>query len=219
MLSVKKLSHWYGQSDKPLYEDVDLSFDAAKVYTIVGASGSGKTTLLSFIAGLDKPQKGDIFLDGQNIKKIGSTNYRKHEVAIIFQQYNLLTYMSALDNILTALSVTGSEHKGEKQYVLDALKGVGIDEADAKKNVQKLSGGQQQRVAIIQAMLVDANIVIADEPTGNLDGENSAMIMKLFQDLAHVHHKTVIIVTHDPKIADQGDVKISLEDRKFRIAS
>lgn len=218
MLTVKNLTHWYGQADKPLYENVDLSFDSDKVYTIVGASGSGKTTFLSFIAGLDKPQKGDIFLDGKNIKKIGATNYRKHKVAIVFQQYNLLTYMSALDNILTALSVTDSGHKGEKQYVLDSLKSVGIEEADAKKNVQKLSGGQQQRVAIIRAMLVDANIVIADEPTGNLDGENSEMIIKLFQDLAHEHHKTVIIVTHDPKIADQGDVKISLEDREFVVA-
>ncbi|MCT3035425.1 ABC transporter ATP-binding protein [Pediococcus parvulus] len=218
MLTVKNLTHWYGQADKPLYEDVDLSFDSDKVYTIVGASGSGKTTFLSFIAGLDKPQKGDIFLDSINIKKIGATNYRKHKVAIVFQQYNLLNYMSALDNILTALSVTDSEHKGEKQFVLDSLKGVGIEEADAKKNVQKLSGGQQQRVAIIRAMLVDANIVIADEPTGNLDGENSAMIIKLFQDLAHEHHKTVIIVTHDPKIADQGDVKISLENREFVVA-
>ncbi|AVL00966.1 ABC transporter ATP-binding protein [Pediococcus inopinatus] len=218
MLTVKNLTHWYGKADKPLYEDVNLSFDSDKVYTIVGSSGSGKTTFLSFIAGLDKPQKGDIFLDGTNIKKLGATNYRKHKVAIVFQQYNLLTYMSALDNIMTALSVTDSEHQGEKQYALDSLKSVGIEETDAKKNVQKLSGGQQQRVAIIRAMLVDANIVIADEPTGNLDGENSRMIIKLFQDLAHEHHKTVIIVTHDPEITDQGDVKISLEDRKFVVS-
>jgi putative ABC transport system ATP-binding protein len=123
--------------------------------------------------------------------------------------------MSALDNVLTALAVTDSEHKNDKQYVLDALKSVGIDEADAKKNVQQLSGGQQQRIAIIRAMLVDANIVIADEPTGNLDDENSAMIIKLFQDLAHEHHKTVIIVTHDTKIAQKGDVQIKLADHQF----
>lgn len=218
MLTVKNLTHWYGQADKPLYEDVDLSFDTGQVYTIVGASGSGKTTLLSFLAGLDKPQKGDIFLDGKNLKKIGATNYRKHKVAIVFQQYNLLGYMSALDNILTALSVTGSAHKGERQYVLDTLKRVGINEDDAKKNVQKLSGGQQQRVAIVRALLVDANIVIADEPTGNLDGENAAMIINLFQELAHDHQKSVIIVTHDPHVADQGDVKISLENREFVVA-
>ncbi|GEL16115.1 ABC transporter ATP-binding protein [Pediococcus cellicola] len=218
MLTVKNLTHWYGQADKPLYEDVDLSFDTGQVYTIVGASGSGKTTLLSFLAGLDKPQKGDIFLDGKNLKKIGATNYRKHKVAIVFQQYNLLGYMSALDNILTALSVTGSAHKGERQYVLDTLKRVGINEDDAKKNAQKLSGGQQQRVAIVRALLVDANIVIADEPTGNLDGENAAMIINLFQELAHDHQKSVIIVTHDPHVADQGDVKISLENREFVVA-
>lgn len=218
MLTVKNLTHWYGQADKPLYEDVDLSFDTGQVYTIVGASGSGKTTLLSFLAGLDKPQKGDIFLDGKNLKKIGVTNYRKHKVAIVFQQYNLLGYMSALDNILTALSVTGSAHKGERQYVLDTLKRVGINEDDAKKNVQKLSGGQQQRVAIVRALLVDANIVIADEPTGNLDGENATMIINLFQELAHDHQKSVIIVTHDPHVADQGDVKISLENREFVVA-
>lgn len=218
MLTVKNLTHWYGQADKPLYEDVDLSFDTGQVYIIVGASGSGKTTLLSFLAGLDKPQKGDIFLDGKNLKKIGVTNYRKHKVAIVFQQYNLLGYMSALDNILTALSVTGSAHKGERRYVLDTLKRVGINEDDAKKNVQKLSGGQQQRVAIVRALLVDANIVIADEPTGNLDGENAAMIINLFQELAHDHQKSVIIVTHDPHVADQGDVKISLENREFVVA-
>lgn len=218
MLTVKNLTHWYGQADKPLYEDVDLSFDTGQVHIIVGASGSGKTTLLSFLAGLDKPQKGDIFLDGKNLKKIGVTNYRKHKVAIVFQQYNLLGYMSALDNILTALSVTGSAHKGERRYVLDTLKRVGINEDDAKKNVQKLSGGQQQRVAIVRALLVDANIVIADEPTGNLDGENAAMIINLFQELAHDHQKSVIIVTHDPHVADQGDVKISLENREFVVA-
>lgn len=215
MLTVKNLAHWYGKSEKPLYENVNLSFESDKVYTIIGASGSGKTTFLAFIAGLDKPQAGEIFLDGENIEKIGATNYRKHKVAIVFQQYNLLVYMSALDNVLTALAVTDSEHKNDKQYVLDALTGVGIDEADAKKNVQQLSGGQQQRVAIIRAMLVDANIVIADEPTGNLDDENSAMIIKLFQDLAHEHHKTVIIVTHDTKIAQKGDVQIKLADHQF----
>lgn len=107
--------------------------------------------------------------------------------------------MSALDNVLTALAVTDSEHKNDKQYVLDALKSVGIDEADAKKNVQQLSGGQQQRIAIIRAMLVDANIVIADEPTGNLDDENSAMIIN----------------THDTKIAQKGDVQIKLTDHQF----
>ncbi|MFD1317999.1 ABC transporter ATP-binding protein [Loigolactobacillus zhaoyuanensis] len=218
MLTVKNLAHWYGKTGKPLYEEVNLNFDAAKVYTIIGASGSGKTTFLAFIAGLDKPQTGEIFLDGENINQIGLTNYRKHKVAIVFQQYNLLTYMSALDNVLTALAVTDSQHKNEKQYVLDALKSVGIEETDAKKNVQKLSGGQQQRVAIIRAMLVDANIVIADEPTGNLDDENSALIVKLFQDLAHEHHKTVIIVTHDTKIAEKGDVQIKLIERQFVVA-
>ncbi|AEV95812.1 ABC transporter ATP-binding protein [Pediococcus claussenii] len=213
-LQVKELTHAY-DGGQPLYENVNLKFDSGKLYTIVGESGSGKTTLLSFLAGLDVPQKGGVYLEDINIRKIGLTNYRKRDVAIVFQQFNLLNYMSALDNILTALSITKSKHRGDRQYVLDMLNKVGINELDARKNVQLLSGGQQQRVAIVRAMLVDAPIVIADEPTGNLDSENSMGIVKMFQGLAHESGKTVIIITHDVNVAEQGDIKIQLKDHQF----
>ncbi|KRM59130.1 ABC transporter ATP-binding protein [Secundilactobacillus malefermentans] len=218
MLEVKELTHAYANSE-PLYENVNLSFDQSKVYTFVGASGSGKTTFLSFIAGLDSPQTGEITIDDKNINKIGLTNYRRTKIAMIFQQYNLMSYMSAIDNVLTALDITKSSHRGDKQFVLDSLKNVGISEEKARKNVQKLSGGEQQRVAIARALVVDATTVIADEPTGNLDAANSEMILKLFQDLAHNHHKTVIIVTHDSEIAKQGDVKIELKDNQFKVSN
>jgi putative ABC transport system ATP-binding protein len=217
MLEIKNLTHYFNDASQPLYKDVNLSFAQGKMYAIVGESGSGKTTLMSFLAGLDAPREGQILLDGKDVNKIGLTNFRRNDVAIIFQSYNLLNYMSAYQNVKSALSITKSQHANDKQYILDALAKVGIDEVNAMKNVQKLSGGQQQRVAIVRAMLVDAPIVAADEPTGNLDTENSKAIVGLFKDLTRDLNKTVIIITHDEKVAAQADVIIRLADHQFSV--
>lgn len=215
MLKVEKMNYWYQSKSDPLYEDIDLEFDEGKLYGILGSSGSGKTTFLSLIAGLDLPKKGDIYYEGQSLKKIGLTKYRNKFVSIVFQSYNLLPYLSALDNITTALEITNSSRKNRKQYALEMLAKVGIDEQMAKKNVQHLSGGQQQRVAIVRAMCCDARLVVADEPTGNLDEENSSEIIRLFKQLAEEQNKCVIVITHEKEIAQQCDVVLELKSKVF----
>lgn len=217
ILTTKNLAHWYTDESSKLYSDVNLTFGSNKFYAIIGESGSGKTTILSFLAGLDVPRTGEIAIDGVSINKIGLTKYRQRYVATIFQSYNLLTSMTAYQNIETALAITRSSHKGDRQYILEQLARVGISQAQAFKNVQKLSGGEQQRIAIVRALLVDAPIVAADEATGNLDHENSGVIVNLFKELAHDYGKTVILITHDREIAKEADVQIELKNRQFTV--
>lgn len=215
MLAVKDLNYWYQSPQDALYEDIHLTFESGKLYGILGSSGSGKTTFLSLIAGLDLPKKGDILYDGKSIQKIGLTAYRNQCVSIVFQSYNLLPYMSAVDNIITALEITKSKRTDRKVYALEMLARVGISEEMAKKNVQHLSGGQQQRVAIVRAMCCDAKLVVADEPTGNLDEQNSKEMIQLFAELAHEQQKCVIVITHERDIANACDVVLELKNKKF----
>lgn len=215
MLEVKDVNYWYQSKQDALYEDVNLTFEGGKLYGILGSSGSGKTTFLSLIAGLDVPKKGDIFYEGKSMKKIGLTDYRNQCVSIVFQSYNLLPYMSAVDNIVTALEITKSKRTDRKAYALEMLARVGITEDMAKKNVQHLSGGQQQRVAIVRAMCCDAKLVVADEPTGNLDEANSQEMIKLFAELAHEQGKCVIVITHERDIANACDIVLELKNKIF----
>lgn len=217
MLTAKNIGYWYTHEDDALYRNVNLDFEAGKTYAIVGSSGSGKTTFLSLLAGLDTPSEGEILYEGQSLNKICLTNYRNQDVTIVFQSYNLFTYMSALDNVLTALAITKSKHKGDKDYALSMLNQIGLDEGQAQKNVQRLSGGQQQRVAIVRAMCCDAKLVVADEPTGNLDETNTKETIQLFSQLAHDQGKCVIIVTHEPDVAAMCDVQIELKNKQFTV--
>lgn len=215
MLKVNDLGYWYDRQENSLFENVNLEFKSGTSYAIVGQSGSGKTTFLSLLAGLDKPRAGQIELNGEPINKIGLTNYRKSKVAIVFQSYNLLTYMSPLNNLMTAMAITNSEHRGDKDYAMKMLRRLGITDDQMKKNVQRLSGGQQQRVAIARTMVCDAKLVVADEPTGNLDEENTKYVIDQFQKIAHEQKKCVIIVTHEPDVADVCDHYYRLEKHKF----
>ncbi|WP_261807056.1 ABC transporter ATP-binding protein [Lapidilactobacillus luobeiensis] len=215
MLTVKDLGYWYDQQENSLFENVNLSFSSGASYAIVGQSGSGKTTFLSLIAGLDKPKAGTISWENQAINKIGLTNYRQKHVAIVFQSYNLLTYMSPLNNLLTAMAITKSEHRGDKEFAKKMLRQLGITDEQMTKNVQKLSGGQQQRVAIARTMCCDAQIVVADEPTGNLDEQNTEDVIRLFQEIAHQQGKCVIIVTHESEVAASCDHAYRLAHHVF----
>ncbi|KRM94382.1 peptide ABC transporter ATPase [Lentilactobacillus senioris DSM 24302 = JCM 17472] len=216
MLETKDLTYWYNSSNQPLFKDVNLSFEAGKLYAIVGRSGSGKTTFLSLLAGLDKPKVGDIWYQGQPLKKIGLTNYRRHDVSVVFQAYNLFTYMSPLNNLMTAMAITNSQHQDDKQYATEILTRVGIAAEDVNRNVTHLSGGQQQRVAIARTMVCDAPLVVADEPTGNLDEQNTQSIIEQFQQLAHSEGKCVILVTHESDVAAQCDEQIKLANNEFQ---
>ncbi|MGD9761726.1 MAG: ABC transporter ATP-binding protein [Candidatus Izemoplasmatales bacterium] len=207
ILKVENLYHHYqdGQKKKTVLKDVNISFEVGKMYAIVGYSGSGKTTLLSLLSGLDDVQDGTIYYEGKSIKDIGFTMYRKNYVNIIFQSYNLITYMTGLQNLVTAMDIKNGNQKNKKTLAYEILSSVGIDKETADRDVLKISGGEQQRVAIARALVHDSKIVLADEPSGNLDDETEDEIIKIFKELAR-QGKCVIIVTHSNKVAQQADI-------------
>ncbi|EOH98768.1 ABC transporter ATP-binding protein [Enterococcus haemoperoxidus ATCC BAA-382] len=217
MLQTEEVGYWYKNEQDYLYKNVNLEFQGGKMYAILGASGSGKTTFLSLIAGLDVPKTGSILYNGDALTKIGLRNYRKNDVSIIFQAYNLLPYMSALDNVLTAMAISNSKQANKKAYALENLVKVGIDEMLAKKNVTQLSGGQQQRVAIVRALCCDHELIVADEPTGNLDEKTSKDIVQLFQKVARDQQKCIIIVTHEQEVAKACDEVYELKNQAFEL--
>ena len=215
MLQAQEIGYWYQNKENYLFKNVNLDFHRGRMYAILGASGSGKTTFLSLISGLDVPKTGMILYNGESLSKIGLRNFRKNDVSIIFQAYNLLPYMSALDNVLTAMSISGSKQENREAYALENLQTVGIDEELARKNVTQLSGGQQQRVAIVRALCCDHELIVADEPTGNLDEQTSKDIVQLFQKVAHEQQKCIIIVTHEQDVAKACDEVYELKNKEF----
>ena len=212
MLEVENLSYWYQNQDDFLFENENLQFEKGKVYAILGQSGSGKTTFLSLLAGLDTPKEGKIKLNGKTIEKIGLTNFRKSKVSTIFQAYNLLPYMTARQNVQTALEISG---KNSAKNIVGLFEEAGISKDLIDKPVSRLSGGQQQRVAIVRALATGNEIIIADEPTGNLDEKTTGEIVKIFKKIAHQNDKIVIIVTHEREVAAESDIVFELKKRKF----
>lgn len=213
-LHTKNIGYWYTNNpDDYLFKDVNLSFERGKIYAILGQSGSGKTTFISLLAGLDSPKAGKIYLDDKDINKSGLSNYRKNTVSTIFQAYNLMTYMTARQNVQTALEITNTPVDNAKIDELFEL--VGIPKEMIDKPVLQLSGGQQQRVAIVRALATNHNIIIADEPTGNLDEEITQDIVNIFKDIAHQQNKTVIIVTHETAVAEETDIVFELKKKQF----
>ena len=209
-LKVENLTYYYTNPEDYLFKEVTQTFSKGTVYAILGQSGSGKTTFLSLLAGLDTPKSGTMSYDDQIIKASNLTNYRKKTVSTVFQAYNLLTYMSAYDNVKTAV-----KFEDEKAAIEEALEKVGLTNEMIYKPVSKLSGGQQQRVAIARALVLNHDVIIADEPTGNLDEETTAQIVELFKKIAHEDKKIVIIVTHETEVANASDVVYTLKHRKF----
>ncbi|MCR5492195.1 MULTISPECIES: ABC transporter ATP-binding protein [Streptococcus] len=213
-LQTKNIGYWYTNNpDDYLFKDVNLTFEKGKVYSILGQSGSGKTTFLSLLAGLDSPKTGQIYLDDTDINKSGLTNYRRNAVSTIFQAYNLMTYMTARQNVQTALEISNKSVDNAKIEELFEL--VGIPKEMIDKPVLKLSGGQQQRVAIVRALATGHDLIIADEPTGNLDEETTQDIVSIFKEIAHQQNKTVIIVTHETAVAKETDVIFELKKKQF----
>lgn len=198
-LELKGIEYSY-DNKKKILRDINILFEPGKIYSIVGPSGCGKTTLLSLIGGLDTPSSGEITIDGVNINVKGLANHRKNNISFIFQSYNLIDYMTPLENVkLTA-----------KEDPKEALVKVGLNGEEMKRNVLKLSGGQQQRVAIARALAANTPIILADEPTGNLDEETALEIIDLLKESAHIHKKCVIVVTHSLALARQTDEILKL---------
>ena len=219
ILEVKNLLYYYqdGSKKRIILEGVNASFERGKFYTILGESGSGKTTFLSLISALDAPKEGVILYEGKDIREIGYERYRRNMIAIVFQNYNLVQYMTAVENVLVAMGITENRIEGDyKEVAYGLLEKVGIDRQTANRRVTRLSGGEQQRTAIARALSTNVDIIMADEPTGNLDHDTSEGIIELFMNLAHEMNKCVIMVTHDLNIAEKSDVILRLDSHTKR---
>lgn len=193
------------------FSNINFEFEKGKVYAIKGKSGAGKTTLLSLICGLDKKYDGNIYYQNKNLKKLDFDRYRNNDIGIVFQSYNLLVHMNAIENVVLSMDINGIKEKNKNKVALEYLKQVGLDSNQAKRRVLKLSGGEQQRVAIARSLSYNPNVIIADEPTGNLDLETENDILKIFKALAKNENKCIIIVTHSKNVSDQCDVVYELK--------
>ena len=208
ILETKELFYAY-ENGKTVLSNVNAEFEAGKMYAVLGVSGSGKTTLLSLIGGLDIPKKGEILFDKKNILQKGLEYHRRNHISLIFQNYNLIDYMTPIENVaLTA-----------KKEILPLLERLGLTKEEAKRNVMKLSGGQQQRVAIARALASDTPIILADEPTGNLDKGTAEEITSVLKESAHELNKCVIVVTHSNELAAQADVILELKQGSLYVRS
>lgn len=204
-MSVLKLENISFTYDKnPIFKNLNLQFEKGKVYAIVGKSGTGKTTLLSVLSGLAAPTSGNVYYKGQDVEKMNKYDFRSKYVGVVFQSFNLLTKFTAFENVSLSMDIANFNVNDKKQYVYDLLESVGLDSEQANSRILKLSGGQQQRVAIARALSYQPEVILADEPTGNLDGETEAEIIKILRDLAN-QGKCVIIVTHTPAVAKAAD--------------
>ena len=205
VLSIKNISYQYEGTRKSILKNISADFESGKVYVLMGKSGAGKSTVLSLISGLDLPTGSEILFEGKSLRQLDRDEYRAKSIGVIFQCYNLLTNATALENIMLSMNISGSREKDKKKVALNLLQKVGIDKETAKRKVLKLSGGEQQRVGIARAISHNPQIVIADEPTGNLDGDTVENIMSILQKLAHDENKCVIVVTHSKQVSQYAD--------------
>lgn len=209
VLTLKDVSYTYDKR-KMVIKNMNLDFEAGTLYAIVGESGAGKTTLLSMLSGLTKPTMGQIIYNGKNIAKLNPYTYRSKYVGVIFQSYNLLPHLNAVENVILSMDVSGKEIPNKQKKAQELLRSVGLGEELWNRRILKLSGGEQQRVAIARTLAFDSDVILADEPTGNLDGRTQDAIMDIFMKLAREQNKCIIIVTHSPEVAQLVDVKYEL---------
>ena len=215
ILRLENINYGYidGGYRREILKNLCYDFEEGTFYTILGPSGSGKTTLLSIMAGLDKQESGKIYFEGEDVDQIGLYKYRRNKVGVVFQSYNLITYLNGLENVLLAMTETDNPLPKNKEEIAYALLNmVGIVNTKADRMVNKLSGGEQQRIAIARAIAGNEDLIFADEPTGNLDTETEKEIIKLFQMLAETYGKTIIVVTHSNEVSKLSDRRVLLKN-------
>ena len=217
VLTLNNVTYQYEGTSKQVLKSVSADFEAGKVYTIVGKSGSGKSTLLSLIAGLDISSGGEILHGKTDLKQLNRNKYRAREIGVIFQPFNLITNATAVENIVLSMHISGSAEPDKKAFAYALLEKVGIDRETADRKILKLSGGEQQRVGIARALSHNPDILIADEPTGNLDTSTEDEILKIFTGLAHEDGKCVIIVTHSREVTSIADVIYGIQDEQMSV--
>ena len=205
LLQLQDLTYRYKNTAEAVLYKINYDFEPGKFYSIIGESGAGKSTLLSLLAGLDSPVEGAILFEGKDIREQGYSYHRMHHISLVFQNYNLIDYLSPLENIRLI----------NKKASKDTLLELGLDESQIKRNVLQLSGGQQQRVAIARSLVSEAPVILADEPTGNLDPKTAGDIIDLLKSLAEKTGKCVIVVTHSKEVAQASDITLELKNKKL----
>ncbi|GFI30858.1 putative ABC transporter ATP-binding protein [Lachnospiraceae bacterium] len=216
-LRIENISYRYSNHYQTTYalREVSAQFQSGQFCVIEGKSGSGKTTMLSLLAGLDLPSEGTIYLNEKSYRELNRDDLRRRQLSIIFQNYNLFPLLTVQENIAYPLGLTGRKKGNWKERINEILESVGLNETMLKKYPGMLSGGEQQRVAIARTIASEAPIILADEPTGNLDTANSGRIVENLKKLSHEDGRCVILVTHDPDIARQADVLYRMSDGRI----
>ena len=215
ILKLDNLNYSYidGGYERQILKNLSFEFEEKKFYTILGPSGSGKTTLLSIIAGLDFAKSGHVYFRDKEITKSNVGKYRRNDISIVFQQYNLISYLTAVENVMLAMSETDNElPKDKKNVAYNLLERFGIVRSKADRMVGQLSGGEQQRVSIARSLASNVDLIFADEPTGNLDTATEVEIINVFKELAEEYGKTIIVVTHSNQVAEMSDQRVLLKD-------
>ena len=216
MLELKQLCKHYHDGDKQIQavDHIDLSIAKGEFISLYGPSGSGKTTLLNLIGGLERPDEGHILLEGVETTTLSAdqlTELRLNQIGFIFQSYNLIPVLSALENVAFIMQMQGQDGESTRQRAMDVLKAVGLEGLENRRPAE-LSGGQQQRVAVARAIAAKPNLVLADEPTANLDSHNSQTLMELLKKLNEELNMTFIITSHDPEVIHFAPRRIQLKD-------
>lgn len=207
ILSMENVNYSYEKMNKKVLRNVSVDFEEGTMYAIVGNSGEGKSTMLGILAGLDVPSSGKVKFNGEDITVKGYSYHRQKQISLVFQNYNLIDYMTPIEN-LRLVNPTVNE---------DILLDLGLSKDEITRNVMKLSGGQQQRVAIGRALVSDAPVILADEPTGNLDEKTARDIIALLKKIAHEDNKCVVVVTHSKKLAEEADQVLTLKKKDIVI--
>ena len=215
ILRAENVSYRYEKTENYVLEHVNAEFEKGKLYILTGKSGAGKSTFLSLLSGLDRVNEGRILYKDRDLSKMNLDRYRASEIGVIFQSYNLLKNCSAVENILLSERISRGK-KGDRKQVYELLKRLGISEETAERKVMHISGGEQQRVCIARALSHSPEIVMADEPTGNLDEANSHEIMRIFRRLAHEEGRCVIVISHTEKMWSYGDEIYTIGGKKVK---
>ncbi|GMQ61899.1 ABC transporter ATP-binding protein [Vallitalea maricola] len=218
ILRLENISYGYidGNNKRMILNNLDYTFEKGKFYSILGPSGSGKTTLLAIAGGLEKAQEGNVYFEGKNINDIGLGKYRRNNLSFVFQQFNLIPYLTAVENVVNVMEITNNQvPKPHYTTALNLLNQFGIVKTKAERSIYKLSGGEQQRVAIARGLATNVDLIMADEPTGNLDTATEKEIIKILRMLAKEYNKCVIVVTHSDSIAGLSDIQLKLVEGKL----
>ena len=215
-LELQNVGYSYNGKELVL-RHVNYRFEGGRIYAITGRSGAGKTTLLSLLSQLTKPTEGKILYNGLDVSEVDQYLYRSQYAGVIFQSFNLLMHLTAVENVMLSMDIAGVKKENNRAYAMELLEKVGLSKEESQRRILKLSGGQQQRVAIARAVSYDPAILLADEPTGNLDEDTARDITEILKESAHKMNKCVVVVTHSNELAKQADVICRLKRGELQV--